>query len=68
MRILFPLIAYTHDDLCRESETVFNHSVKGAELFKRNTVLEVGESHTYDPPTARVSRDGRMKKYANKSQ
>ena len=29
-RIPFPFIAYTHDDLCRKLETIFNHSVKGA--------------------------------------
>jgi hypothetical protein len=31
MRILFPFIAYTRDDLCRKLETIFDHSVKGAE-------------------------------------
>ena len=30
VRILFPLIAYMRDDLCRKLETIFNHSVKGA--------------------------------------
>ena len=31
VRIPFPFIAYTHDDLYRKLETIFNHSVKGAE-------------------------------------
>ena len=31
VRILFPFIAYTRDDLCRKLETIFNHLVKGAE-------------------------------------
>ena len=31
VRIPFPFIAYTRDDLCRKLETIFNHSVKGAE-------------------------------------
>ena len=31
VRILFPFIAFTRDDLCRILETIFNHSVKGAE-------------------------------------
>ena len=31
VRVPFPFIAYTYDDLCRKLETIFNHSVKGAE-------------------------------------
>ena len=31
VHILFPLTTYACDDLCRKLETIFNHSVKGAE-------------------------------------
>ena len=34
VHILFPFIAYTHDDLCRKLETIFNHSVKGVEFLE----------------------------------
>ena len=34
MCILFPFIAYMCNDLCRKLETIFNHSVKGANFLE----------------------------------
>ena len=41
VRILFPFVAYTRDDLCRKLETIFNHSVKDAEFLEEIRYVSV---------------------------
>ena len=40
VRILFPFIAYTRDDLCRKLETIFQTFGKGCQIIRRAEFLE----------------------------